>query len=72
MLKLPANSPKSRKYKASKDWDEIQKEPKNIDFSDEYLSKTKFSKAFNNTHRVKCFTQFSIYKNFFKYKVGCF
>ena len=55
MLKLPANSLKSRKYKASKGWDEIQKEPKNINFSDEYLSKTKFSKAFNNTHRGKMF-----------------
>ena len=36
----------SIKYKAAKDWDDIKKELKNIDFSDEYLSKTKFSKAF--------------------------
>ena len=36
----------SIKYKAGKDLDEIQKELKSIDFSDEYLSKTKFSKAF--------------------------
>ena len=33
------------KYKAVKDWDEIQKELKRIDFCDEYLSKTKFLKA---------------------------
>ena len=38
----------SIKYKAEKDWDEIQKELKNIDFSDEYLSKTKFTKAFKH------------------------
>ena len=36
----------SIKYKAAKDWDEIQKELKNINLSDEYLSKNKFSKAF--------------------------
>ena len=36
----------SLKYKAAKSWDEIQKELKRIDFSDEYLSKIKFSKVF--------------------------
>ena len=36
----------SIKYKATKDWDKIEKKLKNIDFSDKYLSKTKFSKLF--------------------------
>ena len=36
----------SIKYKAAKDWDEMQKELTSIDFNDEYLSKTNFSNAF--------------------------
>ena len=45
-VKTTGYSLQSIKYKAVKDWDETQKELKSIHISDEYLSKTKFSRAF--------------------------
>ena len=45
-VKTTRHDLQSMKYKAAKDWDEIQKELKSIDFSDECLSKNNFSNEF--------------------------